>query len=391
MSLVTAEDFQKPAVTQPTLKVRELALMRMQDEAKPMPPGAAIADADKSTIMDWLSAGAVAESVVSACDIGSATGTDTVAPTQRAGAHGLTPRPGETCYDLQSHNGMTIDDKTPYEVVSGEHYEQFYFKVPWRDSSVATRFGTKIDNRTVLHHWLLFSSSRSESLDGTHETATGSQLGDAGAQMVAGWALGGDDIEFPADVGLLLPNSGILNVSWHYYNSTGGTEKDQSAAQVCVVDKSQRKNIASWSSLGTEDLGGTIGMPVRQRSEYSGTCMNHATEPVTIWAFMPHMHQLGRNMKAVVARADGTQETVFDKIFDFNSQSHYPLTPLLVLQPGDRITSTCTFENTTNAPVPYGASSDQEMCYMFTFAYPAGALDNHAFSLTGISNSCWGD
>jgi hypothetical protein len=309
----------------------------------------------------------------------------------RAGADGLTPRPGETCYDFQSHNGMTADDRTPYEVPAGEHYEQFYFKVPWPDNSVATRFGSKIDNRKVLHHWLLFSSSRSSSLDGTHEPSSGSQLGDSGAQMMAGWALGGDDVEFPEDIGLLLPPSGVLNVSWHFYNQGSAVEKDQSAAQVCVVDRSQRKNIASWSSLGTEDLGGAVGMPARQRSDYSGTCRNRSSEPVTIWAFMPHMHQLGRQMKSVVSRVDGTEETIFDKAFDFNSQIHYPMSPMVVLQPGDRIKSTCTFENTTNAPVAYGPSSDQEMCYMFTFAYPAGALDNHAFSLTGISNSCWGD
>lgn len=370
------------------MKVHELSLLRMKDAAKPMPPGAAIEDPDKKAIIDWLSTGAVAEAVARECTV------DAVkegATSPRAGAHGLTPREGETCYDFQSHNGMTAGDKTPYEVPTGEHYEQFYFKVPWPDNSVATRFGTKIDNRKVLHHWLMFSSSRSESLDGTHEAATGSQLGDSGAQMMAGWALGGDDIELPPDMGLLLTPSGVLNLSWHYYNTADGVENDQSVAQVCVVDKSQRKNIASWTSLGTEDLGGTFGMPARQRSEYSGTCQNRSTGPVTIWAFLPHMHQLGRNMKSVVTRADGTEETVFDKAFDFNSQIHYPLSPMLELKPGDKIKSTCTFENTTNAPVPYGSSSDQEMCYMFTFAYPAGALDNHAFSLTGISNACWGD
>ena len=389
MPLMTAEDFQAPAVTQPNLKVHELSLQRMRDEARPMPPGAAIEEADKRTIMDWLSAGAVAEATVTACDTGSEMAAATAPKT--AGAHGLTPRPGETCYDFQSHNGMTADDKTPFEVAAGEHYEQFYFKIPWPAGSVATRFGSKLDNVPVLHHWLLFSSARSESLHGTHEPSIGSQLGDSGAQMVAGWALGGDDIEFPSDVGLLLPTSGLLNFSWHYYNQADSSQKDASAAQVCVVDQSMRENIASWSSLGTEDLGGTVGMPARQRNEYSGTCRNRSSGPITLWGFLPHMHQLGRHMKTVVSRVDGKQEVVFDKPFDFNSQIHYPLDPMIVLQPGDSITSTCSFENTTNAPVPYGSSSDQEMCYQFTFAYPAGALDNQAFSLTGISNACWGD
>jgi len=82
-------------------------------------------------------------------------------------------------------------------------------------------------------------------------------------------------------------------------------------------------------------------------------------------------------------------ETPFDKAFDFNSQITYPAEPPIVLEPGDTIISTCTFENYTNAAVPFGPSSDQEMCYNFTMAYPARALDSGVLSLIGATNTCW--
>jgi hypothetical protein len=80
-------------------------------------------------------------------------------------------------------------------------------------------------------------------------------------------------------------------------------------------------------------------------------------------------------------------ETVFDKPFDFNHQVHYPQN--IKLNPGDTITSTCTFNNTTDKGVPFGESTDTEMCYQFTFAWPAHSLENHASSLIGASNTCW--
>jgi hypothetical protein len=59
------------------------------------------------------------------------------------------------------------------------------------------------------------------------------------------------------------------------------------------------------------------------------------------------------------------------------------------LKPGETLTSTCTYNNTTDKGAPFGESTDSEMCYQFTYSWPAHALDNHAASLIGTSNTCW--
>ena len=94
-------------------------------------------------------------------------------------------------------------------------------------------------------------------------------------------------------------------------------------------------------------------------------------------------------MNTVVKRLDGSSETVFDRDFDFNSQITYLLDPKIILQPGETIVSTCTFDNSTNASVPFGPSTTQEMCYNFTTSFPAKALDDGVFSLIGARNVCW--
>ena len=63
--------------------------------------------------------------------------------------------------------------------------------------------------------------------------------------------------------------------------------------------------------------------------------------------------------------------------------------PQVVLKPGDTITSTCTFQNDTGGNVAFGPSTKQEMCYQFSFSYPARALENGALGLIGATNVCW--
>ena len=44
------------------------------------------------------------------------------------------------------------------------------------------------------------------------------------------------------------------------------------------------------------------------------------------------------------------------------------------LQPGDRMLTTCHFDNMTNRTIFGGESSDDEMCINFITAWPAGSL-----------------
>jgi hypothetical protein len=379
----------------PSIQVYQLAKMRLEDSSKPMPPGGMIAAADKSTLDAYFTAGAMPGG---ASDMTCMTKMPSTGTSTTDGSYGeLTPAPGETCYEFTNHNGSTTDDTTAYQDATGEHYEQFYFKAPWPTGSQATRYGTKLDNVKVLHHWLLFSTAETDAA-GTHKTSALPTLIGVNAQLLAGWAVGGTNLAMPDDVGFELPDNGTeLNVQWHFYNSTGSTQTDSSSVQVCTVPKDTRPHTATITWLGQENLDGNkwfggAGMPPHQMSTFSGTCSPlrtglNATDPVHIIAFWPHMHTLGIEMTSVVNHKDGTMETIFDKPFDFNHQVHYMQN--YDLAAGDTLTSTCTFNNTTDMGVPFGEDTGDEMCYQFTFAWPAHSLENHASSLIGASNTCW--
>jgi hypothetical protein len=381
MPLVTLADLQKPSKTNPSLTVAQAAIKRMNDAASPMPPGANITPAERDLLLAYMTDGTAPA---------LAAGEKCVVTQTRSDEYlhmGVTAGPGETCYEFVNHDGQTPDDETKYSVSAGEHYEEFLFKVPWGPGMVATKFASKLDNIKVAHHWLFYSTDKTSG-EGTHTTTIGTVLG-SGATLLAGWAVGGDNVIFPADMGLDLPASGILDAQWHYYNQGDEPAPDASAVQVCVAPAATKKYVAGITWLGTEDLNGILGMPPGTSSKFGGTCVNESDGPITIWGFTPHMHKLGRHMTSVVNRKDGTTETVFDRAFDFAAQITYPVNPLIVLEKGDSITSTCTFDNVTDSSVPYGPSTDQEMCYNFTVSYPLGALNNGVIGLNGALNNCW--
>lgn len=383
MSLLTHQDFHKPSVTRPELKVFELSRQRLVDVARPMPPSGALVASELSALDGWLAAGAAAGGVGDeGCSAEPAQPGSTTTPGEDPRL-GLIPLEGETCYEFPNHQLEVDGDTTPYVVRTGEYYQQFFFKAPWPEGVVASRFGARFDKVPVLHHWLLLTSKRPLSQAGTHEESPGTQLGEGG-NLVAGWAIGGNSFVAPPDVGLELPKPGTLvHTQWHFLNRDADVQ-DTSTVQVCTVPASTRKHLASTLWLGSEDINLRPGT----RADVSGSCTNNSKAPVSIVAFWPHMHTRGRNTRTVVTRKNGVLETTFDKPFLFDHQYYHSLSPQMLLQPGDKITTTCTFQNDTDTTLYFGEASNTEMCYILTIAYPAHALENNAWSLSGVDNIC---
>jgi hypothetical protein len=303
------------------------------------------------------------------------------------GAGGIAAPVDEVCYEFRNHGQPVAGDTTKYPIPPGEQYVCNHFVIPWTGEMEMTRYETLYDNQAVLHHWLLYDVPGG-AIDGTFEPCIGTHvLQDA--QLVAGWAVGSNNVEMPPDVGLRMPKQDrSFLLEWHFYNSGFDIQEDGSGVRICVVPKGQRAKTAGMTWLGTEFFNGPAGMPPGVQSDFSGTCPNDSAEPITIFRIWPHMHKWGRHMKSTVLRNGGVaEETVFDQAFDFNYQISYESN--VVLMPGDTITSTCTFNNESSSAVAFGPSSDQEMCYQFAFSYPAGALDNGIVSLVGATNTCW--
>jgi len=397
MPLATHADFHKQAVTQPSKKVHELVKLRINDTMRPMPPVTVMPAAEKTALDQWLASGAPAGGAEDASCAPAPAGS--TGPSRDGTFGRVTPQPGETCYEFKIHGSFTSVDDSKFMVRRGELYEQFYYNVPWPAKSVATSFATIADNEKVLHHWLLFSTLEAQT-HGNHFEAPLPTLIGTDPVLIHGWAVGAPNLSSDGhdSVGYELPDPGrVINVQMHFYNSTDTAQGDASSIQVCTVPRAMRKNIAAVSWLGSEDLNGNVwfggaGMPPHKESTFTSTCTPGrrgvpANESIHILGFEPHMHRIGKNMKTSVLRAGGMMENVFDKPFSFGNETHYNVS--VEVKPGDKLVTSCTFNNTNDVGVPFGESSDTEMCYQFVTAYPAHALSNGAPSLLGVTDACW--
>ena len=186
----------------------------------------------------------------------------------------------------------------------------------------------------------------------------------------------------PADVGMRMPGKEKwLILQLHYWNIKGYTDANDSSGVAMCLAKTPRKHTAVISTLGT--LG--IDIPAKTMGvTATGTCVPATTEPVTILSAAPHMHGLGRKLKTELLRGGDPAKSeivVDEQNFDFNAQGSIPLAKTLVVQPGDKLKTTCVYDNTGSLPVYFGEKTEDEMCFDFVLTYPEVGLANAAGAL----------
>lgn len=376
MSLVTAEDFNRAAPSSSTEPVRSVASRRisLEGELRMPPPGtvAALDPTERATLAAWLDGGATA--TPEGCAIG-APAADVPGEAPRTTGTTLAPYDGwddeVECYPFVAFQPGSAPQHAPFGVgVAVDRYVGFGYATPWQGTRYVRAFRSIIDNAPVLHHWILYEELGA--VDGSVGEIVGAH---PVGQMLQAWAPGGSDVYFSPDVGVRMSSDTNYLLEVHY-NSSDLAALDSSGVEVCVTERApEHEAMISW--LGTDAIAGPGA---------TGTCLPRASEPIHIISAMPHMHLLGTQMKVTVNRVGGAAEVVHDEAFSFQNQRFY--TEDIVINPGDAITTACTYR----APAFFGRGTNEEMCYWFALAYPAGALTDGlpVGAVTHGSNACLG-
>jgi hypothetical protein len=365
MSLMTLTDFHAAAKSDPTRKVFEVMPARLEAKeiAKRMPPSTsdALTTIELQSLEAWLSAGASDNAEL--CDVteAPAPGSDTTVqpisdPTTAISTTPVTyDDPNLTCHKFLAHAEGSMTD--PYSVsTQPDLLVSFIFTAPWKEMRWVRSMKAIIDEERVVHHWLLYRTTR-PGTDGAIMASTGVH---SDGLLMHGWAPGGNDLYFRSDLGAEMPGDAGYQVEFHYNNATGGALPDASGIEVCVTTE-QPEEVIGDSWLGTDRIAGTSA---------TGVCDPSTNDPIHLLALQPHMHKTGMHFKAVLNRADGMDEVLLDAPFSFDDQRYY-IKEYMVM-PGDTITSTCTYSE----PATYGASTNTEMCYLYSLYYPRLSLTN---------------
>lgn len=201
------------------------------------------------------------------------------------------------------------------------------------------------------------------------------------------WVPGLRGVDFPEGTGLRIPVGGKIYVQVHYNLPSGNSESDVSTLDLRLaprVDQPAGVQAVSDPSWLTQH---TMNIPAGEKDVTHSFVVDPTllaplisrtfvgNKPLTLYATTMHMHQLGQSAFLKVHRADGGTECVVDiPRWDFHWQLSYTLAKPVVINPGDQLEVSCTWDNTqTNQPVidgmqamavdrNWGARTQDEMC-----------------------------
>jgi hypothetical protein len=196
---------------------------------------------------------------------------------------------------------------------------------------------------------------------GTHHTLLAKGGLSVGNTIYAS-GVGTNPLVFPPGVGLKLTAGTQLVLQLHLFNVSDSPLGGTSGIEVIEVPPEDIVNEADLFLPGPVNLA----IPANQEHTQTGTCT--VSTPQTIFALFPHMHQLGTHFKTSLVVA-GQEQVIHDDAYTFDHQAFLSFEPL-ALNPGDTITSECTWMNTTPDMVFWGESSTTEMCFSILYRYP---------------------
>lgn len=354
MPLAEPTDFEVPSVSDLTTPVHAMVANRIANEADPMPETGLLPAEDRAVLETWIAQGRPLDPV-EACEGSDETGEEP-------------PNVDAPCDDpfVVTAHAQGSDDG--FQVpLTDDLYQCFVVAAPFAAADQGTAWAPVIDDDRVVHHMLLLTdpSGLLQPGDLVPNCATLSLT----SNMLMGWGPGSGVYEMPDEAGLELPNPGANLVLQVHYNNTAGYDDavDSSGFAVCSTSE-PRPNVAATLWLGTTDIDVGAG----ETDSATGACdTSGVAQPFTMLMSWPHMHQFGSQFVTNVERIGGGIDPVVTvPAYSFDSQIYYPHDPGIVVQPGDVLRTTCTYDNTSGSSVGFGEGTAEEMCFNFATVYP---------------------
>jgi hypothetical protein len=234
---------------------------------------------------------------------------------------------------------------------------------------------------SVVHHCLVYLDT-SGAARAKEEAAGGNgypSFGGPGflpAGSLGGWAPGAVPHYLPDGTGRLIKAGSDIVVQIHYHPN-GKPESDQSQLALYFA-KTPVDRPVNWLSVQNNRIDIPAG-----KNDYKKEASLELPCPVTVIGVTPHMHLLGKQMKAAATLPTGEIVPLIDVAWDFKWQDQYQYKEPLRLPTGTKIHMEAVFDNSAeNAANPndppkrvrFGEQTTDEMCFLFMTV----AFDNKA-------------
>ena len=271
----------------------------------------------------------------------------------------------------------------PFEIPAEGNDIYRYFVLPpkFPKDVVVTAMDFVPGDPTVVHHMNSFVdySGRARKKDAEDEAPGFSVFGDggffdysgadeSGTIAVGGWTPGSDPYSLPPGYGIALERGGEVVIEVHYH-LTGKATRDQSEIGFYFAKKPVSKYVDGMV-IGTQELD----IPANS-GDYGRHSFMEVPADLVLTDITPHMHQLGKSLRATLIRPDGTFEPLITiRDWDLRWQNIYTFRQPLRVPKGSRIDVWFSYDNTEDNPdnpssppkrVRWGWGTDEEMAELW--------------------------
>jgi mono/diheme cytochrome c family protein len=261
-----------------------------------------------------------------------------------------------------------------------DEYWNFVVRPDIKEPVYIHAMGVRPGNRKVVHHviaWLDRSGQAAKRAAGQPGNAymTYGGLGFIPSGSLGGWAPGLVADRTDPDSGIRLEPGTDVVLQVHYHKS-GVPETDQTEVALYFnKGKVEREIQIAW--LANPLIRIPAGDPAKRFTQTLPIPVD-----VELFWLMPHMHTLGREMKATWVKPDGTEEPLIHiPDWDFNWQFAYYLKEPKLLPRGSRIRIEAVYDNSADNPlnpnnppkdVRWGEETTDEMMLLVAGIAPKG-------------------
>jgi thiol-disulfide isomerase/thioredoxin len=277
---------------------------------------------------------------------------------------------------------VTMPDVFTIPAGGPDIYRVFVVPMNLSDDTYVAGVEFKPGAPTVVHHSLFFldDTGVARKLDAADPGPGYRSFGGIGFTPtggLGGWAPGASPGLLPDGVARFVHKGSDLCIQMHYHPD-GKEHIDQSSIAI-YFQKKPVKKILSAFPVGTRDIDIAPG-----DADFQRTITFTLPIDVTLSGVIPHMHLLGRDMKAAATAPDGKEiPLVWIPDWDFKWQGQYRYTNPITLPAGTTLTLTAKYDNSANNPdnpnsppkrVVRGEQTTDEMCVCF-FEFLADSQD----------------
>ena len=159
--------------------------------------------------------------------------------------------------------------------------------------------------------------------------------------LIATTAPGTNAQTFPEGTALRIGPGAVLTLQMHY-TAHGTAMKDRSSVGIVFAKAPPQQEIRASNFINGQLVIPAGAAEHRVDSEVS------FTEPVHIWAMLPHTHLRGKKWEYKLVKPDGTSEVILSvPRYDFNWQTYYQFAQPLAIPVGARIEASAWYDNSS--------------------------------------------